>query len=275
MNLSLNINGDLPVEDLKDRVKIAEEAGIKEIWIGELEQFKNPIEVARHLEPETEMEICVLLSPSRSSCSDIVTTAKKYRTGLIPGRAMDLNSFVYCMEKVKNEAGLVYAGVSGPKITEKSSQYADGLLLNYVYPEYIEWIKGFMKRDIPTFSFGPSLVLPSPFYEELLIAASVVLQSNKHFLEVFNLQEMSQQIPLDLSKLIRLRQARKSVNETPEFVQIKKHSEDLLNLFTISGGIEELRNRIAKLLGLCEGVVLGDPFFRDVQSLKNLKNLKE
>ncbi|MFP3947046.1 MAG: hypothetical protein ACLFVI_09110 [Archaeoglobaceae archaeon] len=273
MRLSLNINGDLPVDDLKYRVKIAEEAGIEQIWIGELEQFQNPIEVAKEVEPETNAEICVLLSPSRNPCSDIAAAAKKYTTGLIPGRTKDLELFISCLKKVKKEGGVVYAGVSGPKIAEKASQYADGLLLNYVYPEYIEWIKGFLKRDISTYSFGPSLVLPSPFYEDLLIAAAIVLQSNQSFLEAFDLQEMSQRIPLDLSKLIQLRQARQSVNEMPEFRPIKEYSPDLLGLFTISGELQEVRNRIHQLLQLCDSVVLGDPFFRDIQSLKNLKSL--
>lgn len=272
--LSLNINGDLAVKDLAYRVKIAEDAGVEQIWIGELEQFQNPVEVAKEVEPETNVEICVLLSPSRNPCSEIITAAKKYTAGLIPGRVKDLEIFTSCLKKVKEEAGVVYAGASGPAITEITSEYADGLLFNYVCPQYIEWVKGFMRKDIPAFAFGPSLLLPSPFYEELLIAAAIVMQSNQSFLETFNLQDMSQLVPEDLSKLIRLRQARKSINETPEFDKIKEHSERLLNLFTISGGVRDVRDRITQLFKLCDGVVLGDPFFRDFESLKNLKNLK-
>lgn len=278
MRLSLNVNGDLPVEDLIGRVKIAESAGIGQIWVGELEQFKNPVEVAEEIEPKTNAEVCVLLSPSRNPCSEIITTSKKYTVGLIPGRAKDLELFISCLKKVKEEAGVVYAGVSGPVITERASEYADGLLLNYVYPEYVEWIEGFMRKgkgaELRTHAFGPSLLLPSPFYEDLLIAAAVVMQSNTFFLETFNLQEMGQQIPADLSKLIRIRQARKSVNETPEFGQIKKYSQDLLRFFTISGELEEVRKRISQLLQLCDSVVLGDPFFRDLESLKSLKRLE-
>ncbi len=258
-----------------DRIKIGEEAGIEQVWIGELEQFKNPLEVAAEIEPETNAEIRVLLSPSRNPCSEIIAAAEKYTTGLIPGRAKDLETFISCLKKVKEETGVVYAGVSGPVITERASEYADGLLFNYVYPPYIEWIEGFMRKNVSTSAFGPSLLLPSPFYEELLIAAAVVLQSNPFFLETFNLQEMSQQIPVDLSKLIRLRQARQSVYGTPEFEHIKKHSEDLLSLFTISGELEEVRNRISRLLQLCDSVVLGDPFFRDIDSVKSLKKIGE
>lgn len=275
MTLSLNINGDLSLKDLIDRVKIAEGAGVEQIWIGELEQFQNPIEVAKEVEPETSVDVCVLLSPSRNPCSEIVTTAKKYTTGLIPGRTKNLEDFISCLKKVKQEAGVVYAGASGPAITERASELADGLLFNYVYPQYIEWVKGFMKTEteIRTSAFGPSLLLPSPFYEELLIAAAVVLQSNRYFLETFNLREMSQQIPVDLSKLIRLRQARQSVNETPEFEQIKKYSQGLLELFTISGELAEVRERISQLLQQCDSVVLGDPFFRDIESIKGIKKL--
>ncbi|MFO7966114.1 MAG: hypothetical protein R6U44_00750 [Archaeoglobaceae archaeon] len=280
MRLSLNVNGDLPVEDLIDRVKIAESAGIGQIWIGELEQFKDPVEVAEEIEPETNAEICVLLSTSRNPCSEIITTSKKYTVGLILGRAKDLELFISCLKKLKEvaETEMVYAGVSGPIITERASEYADGLLFNYVYPEYVEWIEGYMKlgkeTGILTSSFGPSLLLPSPFYEELLIAAAIVMQSNPFFLKTFNLQEMSQRIPADLSKLVRLRQARQSVTENPEFLQMREYSQDLLKLFTISGDLEEVRNRISQLLQLCDNVVLGDPFFRDIESLKTLKRLK-
>jgi len=271
--ISLNINGDLPSDELIERVRIAEEAGIKEIWIGELELFQNPVEVADKISSETDAEVCILLSPSRRSCSKIVEVAKKYRTGLIPGRDKKIEPFIKCLEKVKDEAGRVYAGVSGKKITEISSVYADGLLLNYVYPEYIEWIKSFIARDIPALSFGPSLVLPSNFYEDLLIAASIVMRSNEEFLKNFNLYELAKNLPTEYSNLIKLKQEGKSVAELREFKLIEKHSEVLLNNFTISGNLKEVSERINEILRICDGVVLGDPFFRDIDSLSNLKKL--
>lgn len=269
--ISLNINGDLPSDELIERVRIAEEAGIKEIWIGELELFQNPVEVADKISTETDVELCILLSPSRRSCSKIVEVARKYRTGLIPGRDKKIEPFIKCLKKVKDETGRIYAGVSGRKIAEISSVYADGLLLNYVYPEYIEWIKGFI--DKPALSFGPSLILPSNFYEDLLIAASIVMRSNKEFLKKFNLYELAKKLPAEYSNLIKLKQEGRSVAELREFKLIEKHSEILLNNFTISGNLKEISKKIDKILRVCDGVVLGDPFFRDINSVKSLKKL--
>jgi 5,10-methylenetetrahydromethanopterin reductase len=84
---------------------------------------------------------------------------------------------------------------------------------------------------------------------------------------------LAKKIPADFSNLIRARQARKSVKEFSDFKQIKKHSEILLRNFTISGCREDVLQRIDKLLKLCDEVVLGDPFFRDIDSLRSLKSL--
>jgi len=273
-NISLNINGDLPAKELIERVKIAEEAGVREIWIGEHELFRDPVKVAKEIEYETNSEINLLLSPSRRRCSEIMKIAKKYRIALISGRSREIKPFILCLEKVRKVADEIYAGVSGKKITELASKYADGLLLNYVHIKFVEWIKNFMKRNIPVSAFGPCLILPSHFYEDLLVASAVVMKSNSVFLKTFGLDVLSKEIPEDFSRMIRTRQAGKSVKVLPEFKPIEKYSGTLLELFTISGSFKEVFGRISQLLKLCDNVVLGDPFFRDIDSLNSLKNFQ-
>jgi 5,10-methylenetetrahydromethanopterin reductase len=272
-SISLNINGDLPSKELIERVKIAEDAGIKEIWLGELELFRDPVKVAEEITSETNSELYILLSPARRSCSEIIKIAKRYKVGLILGKSRELNLFITCLEKVKKQADEVYAGVSGPKITEEASKHADGLLLNYVHPEYIDWIKRFMVRAVPTYSFGPSLILPSRFYEDLLIAASIVMRSNEEFLRTFNLYDVVEDLPSEYSNLIGLRQEGKTVKGLREFQLIEKNSEILLDNFTISGNFKEVSKKIDNILMVCDCVVLGDPFFRDIESVKSLREL--
>jgi len=52
-----------------------------------------------------------------------------------------------------------------------------------------------------------------------------------------------------------------------------RHREFLLQNFTISGDVEEVRRRIKSLLNICDHVVLADPFFRDVESVRRLKEV--
>jgi len=44
--VGLNINGDLSEKEIKERVNIAEKAGIRIVWIGEFEGFEDPFNVA-------------------------------------------------------------------------------------------------------------------------------------------------------------------------------------------------------------------------------------
>ena len=267
--IAVNINGDLSDEELIERALMAERA-VKRVWIGELEFFRDPLEVAELISENTSLEVCILLSPSRRSCSEIIKLAKKYPIGLIPGKSKNLSDFISCLKSVRRTAEEVYVGCSGKKLAKAVGKLSDGILANYVYPEYIKWLGEFEFVA----AFGPSLVLPSTCYEDLLIAAAIVMGSNRNFLEQFNLSEVWNELSsVDFTCLIRARQRGESVRDIQDFKLIKKHRKLLLEKFTISGGIKDVCSRIRKLLDVCNCIVLGDPFFRDAKSMEKLPEI--
>jgi len=266
----LNINGAFPEEDLIERVRLAEQAGIKKIWVGEHLLYRDPLDVVKELETESNAEILILLSVSRVPCSEIIRIAERYTVGLIPGDLRELRPFVNCLEKLKEFD--VMAGVSGPRITEAASIHAKGLLFNYVYPEYIAWIGQFVKGDMETSAFGPALILPSRFQTDLLIASSIVIKSNPLFLKEFDLYGIAGKLP-DAIDLIREKNRDKNFLKSHLYRRLLSNSKLLLDRFTISGTVAEVSERISQLFELCDNVVLGDPFFKDLSSMKKLKEL--
>lgn len=270
MGILLNINGAFSRDELVRRVRLAEKAKIKKIWVGEHLFYRDPLEVVREIEEESNVEVLVLLSISRLPCSEVHRLAQKYTVGLIPGDLRELKPFVNCLEKLRDFD--VMAGVSGPRITEAASNHVRGLLFNYVYPEYISWIYGFVKRDVETSSFGPSLILPSKFETDLLLASSVVLKSNPLFLKEFNLLSLADSIPNPFD-LIKKKKVDPNFLASDMYRKLASHSKLLLDRFTISGSVKEVRERIKKLSKLCDDVVLGDPFFKDIDSLNRLEEI--
>jgi 5,10-methylenetetrahydromethanopterin reductase len=281
--VGLNINGDLAENEIIKRAVLAEKAGIKVIWIGEFELFKDPLYIAKIIAENTSL--CIgfgILSPFRRDCKKIIKCirflTKKYDNqfllGLAPGgfyKKVDL--VMNCVKIAKKEFN-VFVGCSSPKITNLASKLADGILFNYVYPAYIEWIKKYMEKDVFTAAFGPSLLLPSSFYQDLMLAAAIVMGSSRAFLKEFGLEAIWRKLSaVKFLKLIKARQSGVNLEEFPEFGLLKKHSGLLTEKFTISGGMESIVERVKSLLKVCNHVVLGDPFFRDVAAVKSLRDI--
>ncbi len=267
--ISVNINGDFPDYELIKRALIAEKA-VKRVWIGELEFFRDPLEVAKLVEDCSSLEVCVLLSPSRRRCEEIVRIARKYPVGLIPGKSRNLSGFITCLEKVRKTGKEVYVGCSGKKIAEVTCRLSDGILANYVHPEYIKWLGDFNSVA----AFGPALVLPSRFYEDLLIAAAMVMGSNASFIDHFNLSEVQEELShVNFEELIKTRGRGESVRNLDDFRRVEKHKNLLLERFTVSGSVEDSVRKIQNLLDVCNHVVLGDPFFRDLKAMEKLSEI--
>lgn len=264
------------------RIALAEKAGINVIWIGEFEFFKDPFYVAEIVGENSSLYIGLILSPLRRTCGEIVDQlkllTKKYDNillGLIPGSFSNprdaVDAVVRCAEVVSVP---VFIGCSSPRITQVAAKLADGILFNYVYPTYIQWIKQNMEKDIFTAAFGPSLLLPSSFYQDLLLAAAIVMGSSKAFLKAFELEKIYKNfLSIDLSALIKARQNGVNLEELSEFELFKEYSRLLIEKFTISGNLKSIVERINDLLKLCNHIVLGDPFFRDVRAVKLLKDI--
>ncbi len=286
--MSLNINGDLPDNEIIKRALLAEKAGIKVVWIGELELFKDPFHVAEIIAENTSLSIGFgTLSPLRRSCKDILNRVKlltrKYDNpfllGISAGNFSDpkkaVDAVVKCVEVAKNELDIpVLVGCSSPKITSYASKIADGILFNYVYPAYLQWIMKFMEKVVFTAAYGPSLILPSPYYQDLLLAAAIVMGSSRAFLREFKLEEVHRELTsVDFASLIKARQSGTDLEKLPEFRILEKHSKLLMERFTISGCVDSVRKRIQSILEVCDHVVLGDPYFRDAKAVEMLKDV--
>ena len=283
--ISVNINGDLPDSELVDRARIAEKSGISIVWIGETPFFRDPFEVAAIIAEATSLTIGFgTVSPLRRSCGEILSKidslsdrfGERFIPALSPGevRKGAVKAITSCISLAKDRGLPVLAGCSGKRITRETSQIADGILFNYVFPDHIRWVSGFMEREVFTAAYGPALLLPSQFFQDLLIACALVMGSNMDFLEEFNYLPVYQDISkVRLHEMISLRQKGVNIAEHPDFPLLMKHSRFLLQRFSISGNLSDVEERINRLLEVCQHVILGDPLFRDRSAFKNLCEL--
>ncbi len=286
--LGLNINGDLPDEELVEVALKADDSGVV-IWIGENELFKDPFYVADLLADFVSVPIGFgIVSPLRRSCSEIVELVRgligrhsnEFLLGIAPGNFNDpktaLNVTLKCLRRLKRELAIpIFCGCSSPVITAEASRIADGILFNYGYPEFLRWISSFAKREIVKVAFAPALILPSEFEQDLLLACAIVSCSSRRFVEEFGFIGMCEDFAkLDFGGLISTRQDGGNLFEVEDFETVLRYRDFLLEKFSISGGLKDVRNRIKNLLKICDHVVLGDPFFRDRKAVELLELLK-
>lgn len=284
--LGLNINGDLPDEKIVEVALKADRANVV-IWIGENPLFKDPFYVADLIVDFVSVPIGFgIVSPLRRSCSEIVEHVRKLikrneiLLGIAPGNFSNpkiaLEVTVRCLEKLKEKLDTpIFCGCSSPLITSKASKIADGILFNYGYPEFLRWISRFAEREIIKVAFAPSLILPSDFEQDLLLACAIVSCSSRKFVEEFGFVGMCKDFAeLDFGRLISIRQRGENLSKVDEFKTILKHREVLLDKFSISGNLSDVKKRTSDLLRICDHVVLGDPFFRDGKAVEVLKSIK-
>ncbi len=284
--VGLNINGDLSEREIVERVRLAERTGIRTIWVGEFEGFEDPFVVAEIISSASK-KVNIgfgVLSTSRRGCEKIVEGlealeqryGERYILGLGAGNFDDASkafrNLRECVEKVSGFC--LVLGASSPRTLKLASE-TDGVLFNSVNPEFVKWMNGFVEGDVFKAAYGPALLLPSEYEEDLIIAASIVFLGSKKLISEFKMQEIAHEISkVDIMELVELRRSGKSIrghgSET-----LFKYREFLLQNFTISGGVLDVAERMKKLLEICDHVVLADPFFRDVESVRKLEVLIE
>ncbi len=283
--LGVNVNGNVPDSAIIEASFVAEKNNLF-VWIGENELFRDPFEVAMLILEHVSVPIGFsIVSPLRRSCDEIAERVKAVERrceevviGVGPGRFRDrreaLRITVECVRRLKDVTDVpVYCGCSSPRITEITSKIADGIIFNYCNPRYVSWISSFLSRDVVKVSIGPSLILPSEMEQDLLLACAIVSCSSPKFVEVFNVEGICRDLSVDFQMLIRERHNGKDLRMFEEFGRIEGHREFLLKNFSISGDVDEVSRRIGELLKVCDHVILGDPFFRDKNSLMSIPSL--
>lgn len=280
--LSLNLNSDLPVNFFRDVSRIAEMAGYSRIWVGESIAHGHSFPLlATAAEMTNRIQIGAgIVSPVANRCHHIIQAFRtlreaygdRFAIALAPGDADALKSIgavtsspvaavIECLKKLKQvreKEGWripIYVGASGPELISMGSEAADGVLLNYVYPEYVHWAIRWMKRRSFTAVYGPALLLPDPENEPLLLAAARVVfrGANKAFLKEFGML---------------------GLNETGTEPSLHANNRVLLEKFTIAGDSHTIVDRIQELFNVgIDEVILATPMCRNINSVKRLPEL--
>jgi|GEM_PF-848742 len=296
----INFNTDLSISSIIKGVKIAEEYGYDYIWIGEAFQYSHPIPIAALISKVTKkIKVGIIVSPKIDKCIHIIKSiqvlqeayGERYAIGLIPGdplrlKTLGLNTFNIlediksCIKsfprvnlKIKSEfkdsipklckltSLPIYVGASGPKMINEGSKIADGLLLNYINPEFIKWALEFVDvKNCCIAAFGPVLLKPAT--KELLMAlrisaAVVAAGANKSLIKEFNMHTQIEEI--------------KKIFKKNEFNALESYDEFLINKFAVYGDIEEIKSKIEELRKIgVDQVVFGTPFCKDFESIKKL-----
>ena len=275
--IGVNVNGDLPEENIR---RLSEELSesVKIIWIGDNPLFQSPFEVARIVSDCFDHLIGFGVLTPRWSVEKIYGEIKnlereygeRYVLGVASGKSR-LRDFEKFLEKLKEKFDEFLCGVTWKKSYEIAKKYCSGLLINHVHPKHLSAFEDFEGFKA---AYGPALVLPSEFYQDLIIASAIVMRTSKGFLEEYGYISVYESVrDIDIEALIKKRQEGLDLEHDGEFKKLKKVMEDVIEFFTISGSFESVSERISDLLRVCDHVVLGDPFFRDKKSAEHVSLL--
>ncbi len=272
--IGVNVNADPAVSDILKRLRIIEKKGVRIVWIGEFEGFLDPFDFAEFVAKNTSLYVGFgIVSPMRRKCSEIYERflelkdkfGDRFLLGLGAG-ARGRGAFRVlkaCVEQIP----CTLVGCSSPKITSFASRKASGILFNSVNPVIINRLATFMDKKVFVAAYGPALLLPSEFEEDLLIATAIIFKESYYDLFDLHLPD------IDFGELVKLRQNGKSIREHELSKELFAAKDFLFKNFSISGSLKSVVYAVKTLLKLCDHVVLADPFYRDFKSLDVLDRL--
>ncbi len=286
MMLSLNINSDLSIDRFKEAARLAETAGYSRIWVGENIDFGHSFPLLA-LAAEITRRIRIgagILSPQLNRCHHILRAFQtlrevygdRFSVALAPGDVHEVASAgaavakpvqrvlecVAKMRKWRDERRWhlpIYVGASGPRLIAEGSALADGVLLNYVNPEYLRWATRHLKQQTFLAAYGPALLLPDPSNELLLegIVSVVLAGANKTFLKDFGLTEQA-------------RLAGETTAGTPSRARMDFHLEK----WALVGNKMEMKKILGMLSCLeVDEVILATPLCRNLASVKTIADV--
>ncbi len=282
--VGLNINGDLSEKEIEERVRIAEKAGVEIIWIGEFEGFEDPFKVAEVVSLCSNLKVGFGVLSAQKGCERIISGVERLRerygdrfiVGVGAGSYADpkdgYRKLKKCLNFLNEFDFPVVVGAGSPMTTALSKE-TDGVLFNSVKEEFISWLLSYADTSFKA-AYGPALILPSDNEEDLLLAAAIVFTGSRRLIEEFRFENIANELSkVDIMSLVRTRWEGGSIAEQEGAEALFKYRDFLLSNFTIGGSAEDVKARIKSLLQLCDHVVLADPFFRDIESVKRLKEV--
>ncbi|RLI81200.1 MAG: hypothetical protein DRP01_11170, partial [Archaeoglobales archaeon] len=151
-----------------------------------------------------------------------------------------LNAVLDCLRFLRDHVDFLFCGCSSPLITSESSKIVDGILFNHGHPKHLRWITNFLRRDVIKVAYAPSLILPSEFEKDLLIACAVV-SCNDSLLREFKYDvDFSD---LDFERVII---ERKLFDRVP--TEIEMFRDFLIDRFAIAGDFDSFVSRLREIL---------------------------
>ncbi len=283
--IGININGDFEDEILVEKaIKASKHVDV--VWIGDSDFFKEPFHVARLVIENTDLAVGFGILRAKK-CRRIMKELEKFRgyeerviVGVAAGDGGNLENTAKCIQRLKEKFRFpVVAGGTGKRAISKLSKISDGILLNHISPKHVDFALRYADSDFVA-AYGPCLVLPSQFEQDLLLATAMIMGSSRSFIEEMGYTEIFDRIrKIDILSLIGERQKGKDLNAFEEFRKLQAHREFLFEKFSVAGDIDEVSNKIFFLLEKCHHVILSDPFFReedfDLKLRKIVENLKK
>jgi 5,10-methylenetetrahydromethanopterin reductase len=282
LEIGININGDLPFNEVREGAELAEQKGFSHIWVGESIHFKHPFPVIAHIAHHTQnvklgsgiISYFFNRSFHIKKAYEILmeTYGERFALTLAPG---DMNSLRECGIDYRNPIGKlketiteirksktientqIFVGASGPKMIETGGESANGVLLNYAHPEYVKWALKHLNSKTYVGVYAPALLTPDERNERAVLFASsfVAAGSNPSFQKEFGLQAEVE----DIRQILR----EKRYNE------LRDKRAFLLERFTITGDEATILERIDefKRMGI-DQVILGSPFNYNIEAIK-------
>jgi len=154
----------------------------------------------------------------------------------------------------------IYVGASGPRMIRMASLNADGILLNYICPKFVEWALKFVENEECCIAaYGPALLKSDDdnLGRLRISAATVLAGANNGFLKEFGLEGESENV--------------KRILAERRYIGLADYDELLLNRFSICSSIEGIEERIKQLKDLgVDQVILATPFWRNLSAIKTV-----
>lgn len=285
--VSVNINGDFDDETIIEKAQRAERV-VDTVWVGESDFFKSPFYVARLILENTSLNVGFGVLRAKN-CLKIIEELKRFErygdrviVGISAGDGGKIELARDCIIKVKEKFSFpVVAGGTGRKAISTLSEVADGFLFNHISMNHVRWALNHSKANFNS-AYGPALIEPSEYFQDLILASALVMGSSKSFLREMGYGRIYREISkVDLFKLISLRQEGEDLSEIEDFRILLNNKDLLLEKFTLYGNLEEFSKKLSELAGLVNQIILSDPFFRDndfdrklEMAIKNLKGKK-
>ncbi len=276
MRLALNIVTDITLDYA---IKVSEEAvrfGAESIWIGETQNVPHPFTYLLPISERVKVTLGTsIISAYLNDPASVIEFSRKLLRnnipafivgvglgdidylkvkGVEPKNPLDfMRKYVSKLFKSLPEKASVIVGTAGRRMANLSCKITGAVLLNFVHPDYIKWVKRGIEVKCEINVIGPALLktFDSRLIRALRIASAIVLKGmNEKFLRNFGFESLAEDI--------------KKILSSGDYWKLGRYDNVLLDKFAIYGDIVDFETRIEELSKLnVNRLILGPPIYRD------------